>query len=336
MTLLLLSLLAASAGRCPARLCDGARGRNLRRQRSGIRIAPPGKMGGMMVESRNCHVAARAALFCVSLGVLLPLTASGQQWNYCPNPNDICNTNPGNVGIGTTTPAYKLDVGSGIINNQGGMFRQAGTTAPALDNASWIYTEAGVGLVLETGGIMRLGSQSAGVFAEWMRLQGGKVGIGTTSPATALHVVGDATVMGNIAAKYQDVAEWVPARRRLTAGTVVVVDADRSNEVTAASVAYTRVAGVVSKKPGLSLGEAGDGKLLVAAMGRVRVRVDATRGPIRAGDLLVTSDREGYAMRSEPLDVAGAKIHRPGTLIGKALEPLAFGTGEILVLLSLQ
>jgi len=29
-------------------------------------------------------------------------------------------------------------------------------------------------------------------------------------------------------------------------------------------------------------------------------------------------------------------MHRPGTLIGKALEPLEKGQGEILVLLSLQ
>jgi hypothetical protein len=49
-----------------------------------------------------------------------------------------------------------------------------------------------------------------------------------------------------------------------------------------------------------------------------------------------TSDTPGTAMRSEPLDLGGVKIHRPGTLIGKALEPLASGQGEILVLLSLQ
>jgi hypothetical protein len=41
-------------------------------------------------------------------------------------------------------------------------------------------------------------------------------------------------------------------------------------------------------------------------------------------------------MKSLPIDVGGVRIHRPGTLIGKALEPLAKGTGEILVLLSLQ
>jgi len=36
------------------------------------------------------------------------------------------------------------------------------------------------------------------------------------------------------------------------------------------------------------------------------------------------------------MKIGGARIHRPGTLIGKALEPLDKGTGEILVLLSLQ
>jgi hypothetical protein len=41
-------------------------------------------------------------------------------------------------------------------------------------------------------------------------------------------------------------------------------------------------------------------------------------------------------MRSEPIDLSGHQLHRPGTILGKALEPLADGTGEILILLSLQ
>jgi hypothetical protein len=41
-------------------------------------------------------------------------------------------------------------------------------------------------------------------------------------------------------------------------------------------------------------------------------------------------------MYSHPVDVAGIKMHRPGTLIGKALKSLDKGEGEILVLLSLQ
>jgi hypothetical protein len=68
----------------------------------------------------------------------------------------------------------------------------------------------------------------------------------------------------------------------------------------------------------------------------VKIKVDATNGPINIGDLLVTSDKEGVAMKSVAVEIGGIRIHRPGTLIGKALEPLAQGTGEILVLLSLQ
>jgi len=68
----------------------------------------------------------------------------------------------------------------------------------------------------------------------------------------------------------------------------------------------------------------------------VRIRVDASRAPIRIGDLLVTSDMEGVAMKSEPIAVGNRLLHIPSTLIGKALEPLEKGTGEILVLLSLQ
>ena len=148
---------------------------------------------------------------------------------------------------------------------------------------------------------------------------------------------GNVTVAGNIGAKYQDVAEWVPARQALVAGTVVTLDTEKSNQVMASTQAYdTRVAGVVSSQPGITLGEAGTGKLLVATTGRVKVRVDATRSPVRIGDLLVTSDKEGFAMKSKPMMIGGRQIHTPGTLIGKALEPLPRGTGEILVLLSLQ
>jgi hypothetical protein len=165
----------------------------------------------------------------------------------------------------------------------------------------------------------------------------GNLGIGTGTPTSKLHVVGDITVTGNINAKYQDVAEWVPSTQKLTAGTVVILDIEHNNHVTASTRAYdTRVAGVISAQPGIALGEAAEDKVLVATTGRVKVHVDATRAPIHVGDLLVTGEMPGVAMRSQPLDFGGVPIHRPGTLIGKALESLDKGTGEILVLLSLQ
>lgn len=166
----------------------------------------------------------------------------------------------------------------------------------------------------------------------------GNVGIGAApGPTEKLHVAGNVVVDGNIGAKYQDVAEWVKTAIPLEAGTVVIVDPKEPNHVLAATRAYdTRVAGAISRQPGLVLGEQSDGTTMVAQSGRVRVKVDATYGAIRIGDLLVTSPTAGYAMRSQPIHLDGHSIHRPGTLLGKALESLPTGRGEILVLLTLQ
>jgi hypothetical protein len=150
-------------------------------------------------------------------------------------------------------------------------------------------------------------------------------------------VAGNMTVNGNIGAKYQDVAEWVETAAPLEAGTVVIVDPKQPNRVLAAPRAYdTRVAGAVSREPGLLLGEQSDSKAMVAQSGRVRVKVDAKYGAIKIGDLLVTSPTPGYAMRSRPMRIGAQSLHRPGTLLGKALEALPNGKGEILVLLTLQ
>jgi hypothetical protein len=185
------------------------------------------------------------------------------------------------------------------------------------------------------------GSNASGV--ERLRVTStGDVGIGTSVPAQKLHVVGNLRVDGevtgtNIKAQYQDLAEWVPSNSDLEPGTVVILDRAVGNGVTASSGAYdTTVAGVVSAKPGIILGEEGLAKEKIATTGRVRVKVDASAGPIAIGDLLVTSPKSGRAMKSSPIEVGGFGIHRPGTILGKALEPLPSGEGEILVLLSLQ
>jgi len=198
------------------------------------------------------------------------------------------------------------------------------------------------GRMFQIGNMVMAGSPLAPVETPRLVVKyNGNVGIGSTSvaldPQERLVVDGNINVTGNINAKYQDIAEWVPASNDLAPGTVVVLDAALGNGVMASTTAYdTRVAGVVSAQPGIILGESGASKEQVATTGRVRVKVDATRASIAVGDLLVTSDRPGYAMRSIPVDLAGIAIHRPGTIVGKALEALASGEGEVLVLLSLQ
>jgi hypothetical protein len=268
----------------------------------------------------------------------------------------------GSIGVGTNTPGNLLQLNSGVspasgqfrisANNSGslsGIAYSPNNVALGFDvdyaNGSWIARDASVAWLYKTTSKFFIQGSTGNAIGGaatpnsylTVDLSNGNVGVGTTSPTAKLHVVGDINVTGNINAKYQDVAEWVPALHNLPAGTVVVLNPSQSNQVMASAQAYdTRVAGVVSEKPGLTLGEAGTGKVLVATTGRVKVKVDATRAPIRVGDLLVTSNQEGVAMRSEPLSLGGTPIHRPGTLIGKALEPLEQGVGEILVLLSLQ
>ena len=66
----------------------------------------------------------------------------------------------------------------------------------------------------------------------------------------------------------------------------------------------------------------------MAFSGIVQCKVDAGYGAIQVGDLLTTSLTPGHAMRSAGL--------MPGTILGKALEPLDTGTGLIKVLVMLR
>jgi len=279
----------------------------------------------------------------------------------------------GNVGVGTSAPLGVFDVTTTGVANGGGIdfvvkdsvmansnplvfSHKVGTSSGALTRIGFnVYSNSTSFAVVNSsaGGLAIQSDTRNGITAPTLQFssftnapvktdvmtltQDGNMGLGTTAPVSRLHVAGNITVDGNINAKYQDVAEWVPSTQKLQAGTVVVLDKRHANHVSASTIAYdTRVAGVVSAQPGLTLGEAGEGKALVATTGRVKVKVDATRAPIEIGDLIVTSDVEGVAMKSEPISLGGRHMHAPGTIIGKALESLEKGKGEILVLLSLQ
>ncbi|HEX7316776.1 MAG TPA: hypothetical protein VF297_22940 [Pyrinomonadaceae bacterium] len=236
----------------------------------------------------------------------------------------------GYVGIGTSAPSAKLQIIS--VDD---------TVAPAFSVRQDNNALYGFDITLDTNvnGNLTFHRVNNGTQANVITLDrvSGKVGVGTASPTEALDVVGNIKATGSVSATYQDVAEWVPSSQKLAPGTVVILDAGKTNHVIASGSAYdTKVAGVVSAEPGVILGVGGDDKLKVATTGRVKVKVDASRGAIKVGDLLVTSGVEGVAMKSVPVDLGGVSFHRPGTIIGKALEPLEKGTGEILVLLSLQ
>ena len=62
-------------------------------------------------------------------------------------------------------------------------------------------------------------------------------------------------------------------------------------------------------------------------MGRVPVKATTENGPIRVGDLLVSSSTPGAVMRCDEPEGCS------GTLVGKALEALEHGDGMIEMLL---
>jgi len=135
-------------------------------------------------------------------------------------------------------------------------------------------------------------------------------------------------------------------------GDVMVIDANNARAILKSSEPRsTLVAGIYSTKPGFigsernwdnSTGpsEAQLGtytledvasefnEIPLAVVGIVLCKVSAENGPIGSGDLLVTSSTPGHAMRDNNPQV--------GTVLGKALESLASGTGVIKVLVTLH
>jgi len=125
-------------------------------------------------------------------------------------------------------------------------------------------------------------------------------------------------------ALYADLAENYLADATYETGSVLIFGGDAEVTVTKLK-GDTRVAGVVSEKPGylMNAGAEGEHVTAIALQGRVPVNVV---GVVRKGDMLVTASIEGYAIASSDPKV--------GTVIGKALQAKddpGYGTIEAVV-----
>jgi hypothetical protein len=187
----------------------------------------------------------------------------------------------------------------------------------------------------------------------------GLVGIGTTTPGAALEVNGtgikltagsggsitfqDGTMQStawNGVLSGGDYAESVNVsggREEYGPGDVLVIDPTSEGNFLKSSEPYsTAVTGIYSTKPGL----VGRRQLTarahmkeevpMAMTGIVPTKVSAENGPIKSGDLLVTSSTPGYAMKGTD------RSQMLGAVVGKALGTLDSGAGVIEVLVSLQ
>jgi hypothetical protein len=120
-------------------------------------------------------------------------------------------------------------------------------------------------------------------------------------------------------------------------GDVLVVDPNADGRFVKSSQAYsTAVMGIYSTRPGVvGRRQKSDRSHMaeevpMAMIGVVPTKVTAEGGPIKPGDLLVTSSTPGYAMRGTDRSLL------TGAIIGKALGHLDSGTGLIEVAVSLQ
>jgi len=207
---------------------------------------------------------------------------------------------------------------------------------------------ASTGLVSTADSSTVLAFQTAGTTA--MTIDSSqRVGIGNTTPSTALAVTGSAYITGAITvntgaaataivngaanaignigsstsyfnklfaqattALYADLAEMYTTDAEYAPGTVLIFGGNQ--EVTMSTVTHDhRVAGVVSTNPAhiMNSGLQAEHTVEVALIGRVPVSVI---GNIIPGDRLVTSNQAGVA---EALDITR---YQPGVIIGKALQ----------------
>lgn len=191
---------------------------------------------------------------------------------------------------------------------------------------------------------------------------------GSTQIQARLDNTGDFTVEGSVSGGGADFAERIavedPEVVYEEGDVLVISDAQDRAVALSETPNSTRVIGVYSANPGFVGGagtpgeqvkreraalqavgidpdgeraltsaqlmavETQEGKIDVAIVGIVPVKVTDENGPIQRGDLLTTSSTPGHAMKAIDPQL--------GTVLGKAMGVLESGTGVIEVLISLQ
>lgn len=119
-------------------------------------------------------------------------------------------------------------------------------------------------------------------------------------------------------------------------GDVLVISETTDRTVEKSSTPNSRkVVGVYATKPGVLLSDKNidddmGNTVPMGVIGVIPTKVCLENGPIKRGDLLVSSSASGKAMKAIPAVIEGIEIYPQGAIIGKALENYD-GTGKGLI-----
>ncbi len=215
-----------------------------------------------------------------------------------------------------------------VRNSSGGIFWEIhGDTQIAVVGGVWRVSDSAGRQSFQVDG-------ETGVVNVGANGKGGSIRVADAAGANRIQLTGDS---GDIRLLGADCAEDFDVRDASTAdgGTVLVID--NGGALRVSEHAYDRrVAGVVSGagdfRPGILLDarETEDGRRPISLMGKTFCKVDATRFPVKVGDLLTTSETPGHAMKA--VDTTRAF----GAVLGKALGSLHHGRGLVPILVTLQ
>jgi trimeric autotransporter adhesin len=247
-------------------------------------------------------------------------------------PNQFLIRAGGGVGINTNTPSPE-----GLSLGGSGKLTFGLTTRQVIDLNSPAY-----GIGVQGGVVYSRTEPPGGMFAWYMggshsntQLDPGPGGVRNMR----LDGAGNLFVRGGLFPGGADFAEMLPAKAGLEPGDVLAIGPD--GQLTLTTTPYQKsVAGVHATRPGIvggvTDGESTEGKVPLAVAGVVPVKVTDEGGPIAPGDALTSSATPGHAMKAGTVKVGEIELLPSGVVIGKAIEPLASGTGVIQALVVLQ
>jgi hypothetical protein len=194
--------------------------------------------------------------------------------------------------------------------------KNAGVSGTSLrTNQPGVFADGGIG-------IQARGTTFAGVFEGDVKITGN------------CHLIGSKS---DLILENEDCAEQFNVSDGASQDAGLVMVLDDQGLLRPSQLPYDkRVAGVISGagsfRPAVTLGvrDSDHNRVPIALLGKVYCWADADIHPIGVGDLLTSSTTAGHAMAaSEPTRAFG-------TIIGKALEPLANGRKLIPILVALQ